>query len=76
MILTVFRSTFMKLSPKTFKVISVSKFQKQNFWQELDQTLIKGETDESKDPYSKLTESFSKVLRKHPPLKSKQIRGN
>lgn len=76
MILTVFRSTFMKLSPNTFKVISVSKFQKQNFWQELDQTLIKGETDESEDPYSKLTESFSKVLHKHPPLKSKQIRGN
>ena len=64
------------LKPLNTKVISVSKFQKKNFWLELDQTLIKGETDESEDPYSKLTQSFSKVLHQHPPLKSKQIRGN
>ena len=76
MIFPVFRSTFVKLPPKTIKYRSYKNFSEPNFCQELDQTLIKGDIYKSEDPYSKFTNIFSEILNKHAPLKSKQVRGN
>ena len=73
---TVFRSTFIKLPPKTIKYRSYKTYDKQNFLHELDQRLIQGDIYKTDDSYSKLTEILSEVLEKHAPLKTKTIRGN
>ena len=76
LVATTLRSTFVKIPPKTIKYRSYKNFNEITFLHELDQTLLKGEIFDSNDPYSKLTEIFSKILNKHAPLKSKQVRGN
>ena len=73
---TVFRSTFIKLPPKTARYRSYKTYDKQNFLHELDQKLIQGDIYKTDDSYSKLTEIMSEVLEKHAPLKTKIIRGN
>ena len=73
---TVFRSTFIKLPPKTVRYRSYKTYDKQNFLHELDQKLIQGDIYKTDDLYSKLTEIMSEVLEKHAPLKTKTIRGN
>ena len=73
---TVFRSTFIKLPPKTVRYRSYKTYDKQNFLHELDQKLIQGDIYKTDDSYSKLTEIMSEVLEKHAPLKTKTIRGN
>ena len=76
MILTIFRSKFVKLPPKTIKYRSYMDFSEPNFCQELDQILIKRDIYKSEDPYSEFTHIFSEILNKDAPLKSKQVRGN
>ena len=76
MVLTIFRSKFAKLPPKTIKYRSYKDFSEPKFCQELDQILIKGDIYKSEDPYSEFTHIFSEILNKHAPLKSKQVRGN
>ena len=76
LISTVFRSTFVKLPPKTIRYRSYKNFNKQNFVHELDQRLIRGDIYKTDDSYSKLTEIISEVLEKHAPMKVKTIRGN
>ena len=76
LILTTLKSTFIKLPPKTIKYRSYKNFNETVFLYELDQELIQGDLYRSDDPYFKLTEIFSSILNKHPPIKSKQIRGN
>ena len=73
---TVFRSTFIKLPPKTVRYRSYKTYDKQNFLHELDQKLIQGDIYKTDDSYSKLTEIMFEVLEKHAPLKTKTIRGN
>ena len=73
---TVFRSTFIKLPPKTVRYRSYKTYDKQNFLHELDQKLIQGDIYKTDDSYSKLTEIMSEVLEKHAPLKTKTISGN
>ena len=73
---TVFRSTFIKLPPKSVRYRSYKTYDKQNFLHELDQKLIQGDIYKTDDSYSKLTEIMSEVLEKHAPLKTKTIRGN
>ena len=72
----VFRSTFIKLPPKTVRYWSYKTYDKQIFLHELDQKLIQGDIYRTDDSYSKLTEIMSEVLEKHAPLKTKTIRGN
>ena len=76
MVFTVFRSTFIRLSPKIIKYRNYKGFNENIFCHVLDQILLKGEIYKSEDPYSKLTEIFQKILQNHAPLKSKQVRGN
>ena len=73
---TVFRSTFIKLPPKTVRYRSYKTYDKQNLLHELDQKLIQGDIYKTDDSYSKLTEIMSEVSEKHTPLKAKTIRGN
>ena len=73
---TVFRSTFIKLRPKTVRYRTYKTYYKQNFLHELDQKLIQGDIYKTDDSYSKLNEIMSDVLEKHAPLKTKTIRGN
>ena len=76
MVFTIFRSTFIRLPPKIIKYRNYKGFNENIFCHELEQTLLKGEVYKLEDLYSKLTEIFQKILQKHAPLKSKQIRGN
>ena len=76
MVIAIFRSTFVRLLPKIIKYRNFKGFNENIFCHELDLTLLKGEIYKSEDPYSKLTEIFQEILRKHAPLKSKQVRGN
>ena len=71
LVTTIFRSTFIKLPPKTIRYRSYKTFNKQNFIHELDQKLIKGDIYKTDDSYSKLSEIFSEVIEKHAPTKSK-----
>ena len=73
---TVFRSTIIKLPPKTVRYRSYKTYDKQNFLHELDQKLIQGDIYKTEDSYSKLTDIMSEVLEKHAPLKTKTIREN
>ena len=73
---TVFRSTFIKLRPKTVRYRTYKTYYKQNFLHELNQKLIQGDIYKTDDSYSKLNEIMSEVLEKHAPLKTKTIRGN
>ena len=73
---TIFRSTFIKLPPKIIRYRSYKTFNKQNFIHELDQKLIKDDICKIDYSYSKLTETFSEVLEKHAPTKSKTISAN
>ena len=73
---TVFRSTFIKLPPKTIKYRSYKTNDKQFFLHELDQRLIQGDIYKTDDSYSKLAEILSEVLEKRAPLNAKTIRGN
>ena len=76
LVITIFRSTFIKFPPKSIRQRSYKSFNKQNFVHELDQKLIKGDIYKTDDSYSKLTEIFSEVLQKRAPTKSKTIREN
>ena len=76
MVFTIFRSTFIRLTPKIIKYRNYNGFNENIFCHELDQTLLKGEIYNSEDPYSKFTEIFQEILQKHAPLTSKQGRGN
>ena len=76
MVFTIFRSTFIRLTPKIIKYRNYKGFNENIFCHELDQILLKGEIYNSEDPYSKFTEIFQEILQKHAPLKSKQGRGN
>ena len=58
LVTTVFRSAFIKLTPKNVRYISYKTFNKQNSVHELDQKLIKGDIYKTEDSYSKLTEIF------------------
>ena len=76
LVFTIFRSNFLRLSPKIIKYRSYKGFNENIFCNDLDQTLLKGEIYKSEDPYSKLTEIFQEILQKHAPLKSMQVRGS
>ena len=75
MIFTIFRSTFIRLSPKINKYRNCKGFNENISYHELDQ-INQSEIYQSEDPHSKLTEIFQEILQKHAPLKSKQVRGN
>ena len=71
LVTTIFRSTFVKLPPKTIRYKSYKTFNKQNFVYELNTKLFTDGIYKTDDSYSKLTEIFSEVLQKHAPTKSK-----
>ena len=79
MILSVFRSYFAKIPPKSIEYRNYKKFSLENFLYDLDQELLKGEiykSSNSIEMYSSFTKVYRKVLDKHAPLKVKKIRGN
>ena len=76
LVVTVFRSTFIKLPPKIIRYRSYKNFNEKNFVYELDQKLIQGDIYKTENSYSRLTEILSKTLNKHAPMKSKTVRGN
>ena len=51
LVTTVFKSTFIKLPPKTIRYRSYKNFNKQNFVHELDQRLIKDDIYYTNDSY-------------------------
>ena len=76
LVVTIFRSTFIKLPPKIIRYRSYKTFNQKNFIYELDQKLIQGDIYRTENSYSKLTEILSETLNKHAPMKSKTVRGN
>ena len=75
LVTTIFRSTFIKLSPKIIRYRSYKTFNKQNFAHVLDQKLIEGDIYKASYSYSKLTEIFWEILKKHTPTKLKTTIG-
>ena len=65
-----------KTSPNIIKYRNYKGFNGNFFSWTRPKALLKGKTYNLKDPYSKLTEIFQEILKKHAPLKSKQVRGN
>ena len=77
LILTVLRSSFKKLPPKTVFYRCHSNFDQKQFLNDLDRKLIEGGLYRNcHDQYNKLTEIFRDILDHHAPLKQKKIRGN
>ena len=68
--ITIFRSTSIKLPPKTIRYRSFKTFRKQTFVQGLDHNY------KTNDSYSKLTKIVSEILKNIQSLKSKTITGS
>ena len=62
-VFTIFLSTVIRLPPKIIKYGNYKGFNENMFYK-------------LEDPYFKLTDIFQKILQKHAPLKSEQVRGN
>ena len=77
LIVSILRTSFQKLPPKFVIYRNQKNFHESNFLRELDSRLIQGELYKNcEDPYTKLSEIFSKVLNYHAPLNQKSVRGN
>ena len=77
LILSVFRSYFIRIPPKTIEYRNYKNFNETIFLHDLDQELLKGEMYKSNNEmYSTFTKVFRLVLDKHAPLKVKKVRGN
>ena len=77
LILSVFRSYFIRIPPKTTEYRNYKNFNETVFLHDLDQELLKGEMYKSNNEmYSTFTKVFRIVLDKHAPLKVKKVRGN
>ena len=74
MILTLFRSHYAKLPPKTIEYRDYKRFYNENFLHDLDQELLKGEMykGEKDEMFSTFFKIFRSVLDRHAPLKSKK----
>ena len=76
LVVTVLRSFYKKLSPKTISYRNKT-FDENSFLRDLDRRLIRGELyNDCEEPYNKLTQTFAEVLDSQAPLKQKKIRGN
>ena len=70
LILSVFRSYFIRIPPKTIEYRNYKNFNETIFLHDLDQELLKGEMYKSNNEmYSTFTKIFRLVLDKHAPLK-------
>ena len=77
MILSFFRTHYVRLPPKKLEYRDYKNFDKDKFLFELDQELLKGEMYKGgNDMSSTFTNVFRSVLDKHAPLKTKTLRGN
>ena len=77
LVVTVLRSFYKKLSPKSISYRNNKTFDENSFLRDLDRRLIRGELyNDCEEPYNKLTQIFTEVLDSHAPLKQKKIRGN
>ena len=77
LILSVFRSYFIRIPPKITKYRNYKNFNETVFLHDLDQGLLKGEMNKNNNEmYSTFTKVFRLVLDKHAPLKAKKVRGN
>ena len=77
LILSVFRSYFIRIPPKTIEYGNYKNFNETAFIRDLDQELLKGEMYKSNNEmYSTFTKVFRLVLDEHAPLKVKKVRGN
>ena len=72
LILSLFRSYFTRIPPKTIKYRNYKNFNETVFLHDLDQELLKG----NNETYSTFTKVFRLLLDKHAPLKVKKVRGN
>ena len=75
MILTFFRSYFLKLPPKAITYRSLRYFETKDFLYELENKLRTKECNGGVK-YDDLTNIFRSTLYSHAPLKQKQVRGN
>ena len=76
MIVFVFRALLKKLPAEVIEYRNYKTFDYNEFLQNLDQELIKGNSYNDERQYDILTSIFRKVLDKHAPLKIKKLRGN
>ena len=77
LILSFFRSYFLRIPPKTIQYRKYKTFNESSFLHELDQELLKGDMyKNNRDMFSAFTETFRRVLDKHAPLKTKRVREN
>ena len=77
LILSVFRSYFIRIPPKTTEYRNYKNFNETVFLHDLDQELLKGEISKSNNEmYSTYAKAFRLVFDKHAPLKVKKVRGN
>ena len=77
LILSFFRSYFLRIPPKTIQYRKYKTFNESSFLHELDQELLKGDMyKNNRDMFSTFTETFRRVLDKHAPLKTKRVREN
>ena len=77
LILSVFRSYFTRIPPKTIEYRNYKNFNETVFLHDLDQELLKGEMYKSNNEiYSTFTKVFRLALDKHALLKVKKVRGN
>ena len=77
LILSVFRSYFIRIPPKTIEYGNYKNFNETAFIRDLDQELLKGEMYKSNNEmYSTFTKIFRLVLDEQAPLKVKKVRGN
>ena len=76
LILSVFRSYFIRIPPKTIEQRNYKNLNETVFLHYLDQELLKGEMYKSNNEmYSTFTKVFRLLLEKHGPLKVKKVRG-
>ena len=77
LILSVFRSYFLRIPPDTIQYRKYKTFKEFSFLYELNQELLKGDIyKNNRDMFSTFAETFRRVLDKYAPLKAKGVRRN
>ena len=71
-----FKSHYTRLKPKIIYYRNYKEFNEKLFLEDLEISNLSANSDNQHDNYTNLTQTFSKVVQKHAPLKKKILRGN
>ena len=75
-ILIFFKCHYTRLKPKTIYYRNYKNFNEELFLKDLENSNLSANSNNPHENYTNLSQTFSKVVQKHAPLKKKFLRGN